>query len=135
MTSNTNQPRTNRIDAAKGIGIALVVYGYVIGGLRGAGIAPKDGALSALFYMTYTLPHAAVLSVVQHVRGDTARESPVRFCPRGFPRIAWPYFLWSIIQLAVVNSLRRRRGATAGSTCTGRAAEFVKAIGIELKIA
>jgi fucose 4-O-acetylase-like acetyltransferase len=105
MTSNTTQPRTNWIDAAKGIGIVLVVFGHSIDGLKDAGIVPKDGALSALFYMIYTF-HMPLFFLLSGVFVETRLANRRADFVRGaFTRIAWPYFLWSIIQLAVVNSL------------------------------
>jgi fucose 4-O-acetylase-like acetyltransferase len=105
VSANTIQSRTDWIDAARGIGIVLVVFGHSIGGLRDAGIVPKDGALSAVFYMIYTF-HMPLFFLLSGVFVETRlAHRRADFVQGAFTRIAWPYLLWSVIQLAVINSL------------------------------
>ncbi len=94
--------RQGWIDAAKGIGILLVVYGHAVDGLTGAGLLGPDGALNASFYVIYTfhMPLFFLLSgllVARRVARDRSR-----FVRRLLPTIAWPYFLWSAIQVTVI---------------------------------
>ena len=104
-TANVSQGRADWIDAAKGIGILLVVFGHVVGGLRDAGLLPQDSEFSTLFYLVYTfhMPMFFLLSGVFVER--RLAKSRADFLHSTLGRIAWPYFLWSSIQLAVINAL------------------------------
>ncbi|MGJ4998914.1 acyltransferase family protein [Bradyrhizobium sp. HKCCYLS3077] len=86
------------IDYARGIGVILVVYGHVLGGLVRPGIFP-DGALAR--WMDYTLytfhmPLFVFLAGlnVQHSLRKGARS----FLESKLWTIAYPYVLWSLIQ-------------------------------------
>jgi fucose 4-O-acetylase-like acetyltransferase len=81
------------------------VCGHVIGGLRDAGLVTDQGAFSALFYLIYTfhMPMFFLLSGI-FVESRLTRSRP-EFLRSTLSRIVWPYFLWSIIQLAVINVL------------------------------
>ncbi|NPU10071.1 acyltransferase [Bradyrhizobium sp. 83012] len=94
-------PETTRmvwIDYARGLGVILVVYGHVLGGLVRPGIFP-DGALAR--WMDYTLytfhmPLFFFLAGlnVQHSLRKGARP----FLESKLWTIAYPYVLWSLIQ-------------------------------------
>ena len=58
--------RLGWVDAAKGIGIVLVVYGHAVDGLRSAGLVPADGWAAFSFYAIYTfhMPLFFLLSVL-----------------------------------------------------------------------
>lgn len=90
------------IDAAKGIGILLVVYGHAIDGLTSAGLAAPGSVLGTNFYTIYTfhMPLFFFLSgllVERRVLRDRGA-----FIARLLPSIVWPYLLWSILQLSII---------------------------------
>jgi fucose 4-O-acetylase-like acetyltransferase len=97
------------LDIAKGIGIVLVVFGHVTNGLVAARIVPATNALTYVYYVIYTfhMPLFFFLSgitVPLSLQGGT----PV-FLRRKLATVAYPYFVWSIIQglvqLTASNSL------------------------------
>ncbi len=95
--------RLGWIDAAKGIGIALVVFGHAVDGLRSAGLMAIDGPLADAFYAIYTfhMPLFFFLSgvlVMRRVERDRAG-----FVRKLVPSIAWPYLLWSTVQLTLIH--------------------------------
>jgi len=94
--------RLGWVDAAKGIGIVLVVYGHAVDGLRSAGLVPADGWAAFTFYAIYTfhMPLFFLLSGL-FVPGRLQRDR-ARFVWRLFPTIAYPYFLWSIVQVTIL---------------------------------
>ncbi|MBR0679801.1 acyltransferase family protein [Roseomonas eburnea] len=94
--------RLDWVDAAKGVGILLVVVGHAIGGLMEGGIEPKTGWFRPLLLVLYFfhMPLFFFLSGLffPHRLGaggaDVAR--------RAMTGIVWPYFLWCSVQILVV---------------------------------
>lgn len=101
------QVRTQWVDVARGLGIVLVVFGHAVAGVISAGLAAPDGLWSAAFYLVYTfhMPlffFLAGLFVQARLKSDAGG-----FVQTAFTRVAWPYLLWSVIQLLVIASLGR----------------------------
>ena len=97
--------RAEWVDVAKGMGILLVVIGHAIGGLLSARLFVQSSGWAAAFYLIYTFHMPlffllAGLFVQQRVAGDAGG-----FVRSAFTRIAWPYLLWSVIQLLVIDAL------------------------------
>jgi fucose 4-O-acetylase-like acetyltransferase len=97
--------RTEWVDVAKGMGILIVVIGHSMGGLLSARLFAPDSGWATAFYLIYTfhMPLFFVLAglfVRQRVAGDADA-----FVRSAFTRIAWPYLLWSVIQMAVIGAL------------------------------
>jgi len=95
------------IDFARGLGVILVVYGHVLGGLVRPGIFP-DGALAR--WMDYTL-YTFHMPLFFFLAGLNVKHS-LRHGARPFLRsklwtIAYPYLLWSLIQGGITMSLAR----------------------------
>jgi fucose 4-O-acetylase-like acetyltransferase len=93
------------VDAAKGLGIVLVVAGHAIDGLLAARLADAQGGWSDAYFAIYTFHMPlffllAGLFVPQRLAGD-----PDGFVHDALVRIAWPYLLWSVVQLAVIGAL------------------------------
>lgn len=90
-------------DAARGIGIVLVVFGHAADGLLNARLASRDGAIGAAYYAIYTfhMPVFFVLAAL-FVRERIGRSG---FVADALARIAWPYVLWSVVQLALIAAL------------------------------
>ncbi len=100
-------PRLPWLDAARGIGILLVVTGHALGGLidspLGAGAAWLRPMLLAIY--TFHMPLFFLLAGVL-VDGRLARD-PGGFRAGLWRSIAWPYFLWSAVQITLIYSLGR----------------------------
>lgn len=101
-------PATDRaqwVDAAKGLGIVLVVLGHAIGGLRDAKLLPTDHALLTVFYVIYTFHMPLFFFLSGLFVEKRLRAQPLPFFRSLFTRIAWPYFLWCSLQLILISLL------------------------------
>lgn len=96
------QSRLIWVDAAKGLGIVLVVTGHALGGMIDAGQVPEPDWFRLLFLVIYTvhMPLFFMLSGL-FVQGRIAR-APGAFLPGVLRTILWPYALWSVVQLTVI---------------------------------
>jgi len=98
MHSVVGQSRLQWVDAAKGLGIILVVYGHVVRGLVASSGFGDQTALSRIDYAIYTfhMPLFFLLAglFAQHSY-DKGRQA---FWIGKLHTIAYPYFLWSLIQ-------------------------------------
>lgn len=114
---DTSAARLRWVDTLKGVGILLVVLGHALGGLIDAGFAPDTTWFRPLFAAIYIF-HMPLfffltgLFVVKRVADD-----PDRFRGRLFSQIAWPYFLWSAVQIVAITmagSLANNPGGPLG---------------------
>jgi fucose 4-O-acetylase-like acetyltransferase len=89
------------MDAARGIGIVLVVVGHVERGLLGSGIA-KGTAWSWLDYAVYSfhMPLFFLIAGLHVPRGLEKGRLP--FLRDKLATVAYPYVLWSLIQGAAL---------------------------------
>lgn len=97
--------RANWVDAAKGLGIVLVVLGHAIDGAASARLLPSGSLWQAAWYWIYTFHMPlffalAGLFVERRVVRDRAA-----FWSGLVPRLVWPYVLWSTVQLLVIGAL------------------------------
>jgi fucose 4-O-acetylase-like acetyltransferase len=93
--------RDRWIDAARGFGIALVVYGHTMRGLFGAGIAEPEGILLFVdrFIYMFHMPLFFFLSgLFLSARPGESAFSLVR---RHVLRLGYVYLIWSTAQLAL----------------------------------
>lgn len=109
------RPRIAWLDAARGIGIVLVVIGHIERGLVGAGIAtaPGWGLFDAALY-TFHMPLFMLLAGINVP--DTLRRGTGRFVADKLRSVAYPYLLWSLLQGGVLVVLSRfvNNGASWG---------------------
>jgi len=103
--ARANADRAAWVDAAKGLGIVLVVAGHAIDGLLAARLADAQGGWSDAYFAIYTFHMPlffllAGLFVRQRLAADASG-----FVHDALVRIAWPYLLWSVVQLAVIGAL------------------------------
>ncbi len=96
---NRAAERVAWLDAAKGLGIVLVVYGHVLRGTASAGIVPLTSPAfqwSDFGVYTFHMPLFFVLAgwTVQY----SLCKGPANFLRGKIPTIIYPYFLWSLIQ-------------------------------------
>ncbi len=97
--------RADWVDVAKGLGIVLVVAGHAIDGLLGAGLADRQGAWGQAFWLIYSfhMPLFFVLAGL-FVQPRVSRDRRA-FAQDIALRIVWPYLLWSVLQLAVIDAM------------------------------
>ena len=92
---------TNRlewVDYAKGIGIILVVFGHVWRGLKAADLAFPAGLYSRVDHWVYSF-HMPLFFVLAGLFAARAAEKPAgAYLVDKLRTIAFPYFLWSLIQ-------------------------------------
>lgn len=112
VTSTTAAPRSDAarqvwIDFARGIGVILVVYGHVLGGLVRPGLFP-DGPLAR--WMDYTL-YTFHMPLFFFLAGLNVQHSLRRgtrpFLAAKAWTIAYPYVLWSLVQGSIIMVLSR----------------------------
>nr|WP_284701388.1 acyltransferase [Rhodoplanes tepidamans] len=98
----TTHHRSFELDAVKGLAIVLVVFGHCLRGLMAAGIVPETSWLHALDYVIYTF-HMPVFFLASGLffRAPAHRLDP-GFWRRKLITIVYPYFVWSILQGAVL---------------------------------
>lgn len=86
------------MDAARGLGIVLVVFGHVERGLNSAGMVPGGSVLFPIDYLLYTfhMPLFFFLAGINAVH--SRRRGPGDFLGGKLWTVAYPYFLWSLIQ-------------------------------------
>ncbi len=94
--------RTDWVDYAKAVGIVLVVYGHVARGVFNAGIKIPGGMYQLFDGIIYSfhMPLFFFLSGLFFHRSFSKRGGG-KFILNKIDVIAYPYFLWSIIQGAV----------------------------------
>lgn len=111
-----NRPHTARkepaerqvwIDFARGIGVVLVVFGHVLGGLIPPGLF-ADGPLAR--WMSYTLYtfHMPLFFFLAGLNVEHSLQRGIRpfLASKGWT-IAYPYVLWSLIQGGIIIALSR----------------------------
>lgn len=107
--------RSIALDVAKGVAIILVVYGHALRGLISAGMIAPDAGIVMSDYIIYTF-HMPLFFFISGLLFNSKRgsEKSREFWWRRAKTIAYPYFLWSLIQggLQVVLS---NSAATNGS--------------------
>lgn len=95
--------RSGWVDTARGLGIVLVVYGHVVGGLVEAGLLPRGGGFAQSYFVLYTfhMPLFFCLSGLFVGRAMARGAGPV--LRQMGQRLVWPYLLWSSVQLGVMS--------------------------------
>jgi len=96
MTASTR--RIAWIDIARGIGIILVVYAHAARGLVLSKVFPPGGTLLAVDTVIYAfhMPLFFILAGL-NIERSVARGRKA-FILNKLETVAWPYFLWSLIQ-------------------------------------
>jgi fucose 4-O-acetylase-like acetyltransferase len=102
--------RIEWLDAARGIGIVLVVFGHVLRGLFGADIA-TDPTWHAIDYKLYTF-HMPLFFLLAGVSVTFGHAQPATdFLKNKVWTVAYPYFLWSLIQGGVMIAMSSHTNA------------------------
>lgn len=99
MNSNA---RVNVIDALKGVGIILVVIGHALGGLIDAGLIPSTDWFRPLFASIYMFHMPLFFFISGIFVSKRLTSDPKKFKYGLITKIAYPYFLWSFIQVTII---------------------------------
>jgi fucose 4-O-acetylase-like acetyltransferase len=91
------------LDVAKGIGILLVVMGHCLGGLHAAGIVEETSIAWFAFYLIYSFHMPLFFFLTGSLVESRILSRPRQFLQSTITRIAYPYFLWGSVQLAVLS--------------------------------
>jgi fucose 4-O-acetylase-like acetyltransferase len=89
--------RVHWIDAAKGLGILLVVFGHDVRGLASGGIIGADTAWEALDRAIYAFHMPLFFFLVGLFLERSARKGAVQFVSGRALRLLWPLALWTWI--------------------------------------
>jgi fucose 4-O-acetylase-like acetyltransferase len=94
--------RKDWVDYAKGIGIIMMVYGHLLSSGYHAGLAiPKHFfEISDSIVYSFHMPLFFLLSGL-FVESSLQKRGPWEYLKDKLLRIAYPYFIWSILQMSV----------------------------------
>lgn len=95
--------RLSYIDAARGVGICLVVYGHVVRGLMSAGLIPESALWLRLDYFLYTFHMPAFFFLAGINVDKSILRGKSKFLGGKFYTIAYPFLLWTSIQAWVMH--------------------------------
>ena len=100
------QNRIAWLDAAKGVGIILVVAFHAIGGFFQAGLLSKGGLFEAAYDIVYTFHMPFFFFLSGLLLEERLRKSGLSALLRSsVSKLLYPCFLWGYIQLGVIYSL------------------------------
>lgn len=103
----TSSERIAWIDAARGIGITLVVFAHVLGGGNARGWF-GDGVAARAIYDYIYLFHMPLFFFISGVVGiDSMRSRPLATIGSRVRGIAWPYLLWGLIGVLMLPLISR----------------------------
>ncbi len=97
-------PRVEWLDAARGVGIMLVVIGHALGGLIDSALGSGFWLGRALFFCIYTFHMPLFMMLSGLLVSERLGRSRKRFRDRLWTGMVWPYFLWSAVQLTVIQA-------------------------------
>ena len=107
--------RADWVDYGKGIGIILVVYGHLLSSGFHAGLKIPEHffILSDSIVYSFHMPLFFFLSGL-FVEGSFQKRGPKSYLLDKFSRIAYPYLIWSVLQVSVevIFSSQTQKGAT-----------------------
>lgn len=99
------RPRVGWVDSARGIGIVLVVAGHALGGLIDSPVGRDAAGFRPLFLAIYTFHMPLFLLLSGLLVPDRLGRGRGPFLRAQLPGVAWPYFLWSIVQFSLIFAL------------------------------
>jgi fucose 4-O-acetylase-like acetyltransferase len=94
--------RIGFLDVAKGMGILLVVMGHCLGGLHDASLLDNTSFGWHVFYFIYCFHMPLFFFLSGSLVEARIRTKPLRFLQANVTRIAYPYFLWGLVQTTVL---------------------------------
>lgn len=97
--------RIGWVDAARGLGILLVVAGHALGGLIDSPIGAGQGGFRLAFFAIYAFHMPLFFLLSGLMVAPRLAKGERRFFGTLLPTLVWPYFLWSAIQFSVIFAL------------------------------
>lgn len=101
------------VDAARGLGIVLVVFGHVTFGLMSADIASEDGYLSVAVNRIYAFHMPLFFFLSGLFVKDKLRSAFREFLSQLMRNVVYPYVVWASLQICVQALLSRFTNAPA----------------------
>jgi fucose 4-O-acetylase-like acetyltransferase len=89
------------LDVARGVGIVLVAYGHVMRGLMSAGLA-DDPWVRYEDYLLYLFHMPLFFFLAGLTAEGSLKKGKSRFLSDKLRTVAYPYFLWSLIQGSIM---------------------------------
>lgn len=102
---STSRARAEWVDVAKGMGIVLVVFGHAVDGVLAARIADPAGGWATSYFAVYSFHMPLFFLLAGLFVAPRLATDAAGFVRSAWLRIAWPYLLWSVIQLGVIGAL------------------------------
>lgn len=90
------------IEGAKGLAIALVVFGHVLGGVLGRGWLDTAGAWRNVYDYVYLFHMPLFFMVSGFFCIEAMRRSPTNAFLSLVGSVAWPYLLWDVLVRAAL---------------------------------
>lgn len=104
INASADAGRVEWLDVARGIGILLVVAGHALGGLIDSALGTDFWQGRLIFFGIYTF-HMPLFMMLSGILVNARLErSPQRFRSRLWSGMVWPYFLWSAVQLTIIQA-------------------------------
>ena len=97
--------RSEWVDAAKGLGIVLVVAGHALIGMIDAGLLRAGGAGGDAHYLIYSFHMPLFFALAGLFVQPRCERDAGGFLRAAFTRVAWPYLLWCSLQSLLIASL------------------------------
>ncbi len=104
VAASADALRVEWLDVARGIGILLVVAGHALGGLIDSALGGDFWLGRALFFCIYTFHMPLFMMLSGLLVNARLERSPKRFRDRLLTGMVWPYFLWSAVQLTIIQA-------------------------------
>lgn len=99
---DVSRGRLDWLDAARGIGIILVVAGHAIGGILSSSLPGKTAILPYADAGIYTFHMDLFFFLSGLTIAARIEKGPDVFLKRNFTKIAYAYAIWSIVQYNVI---------------------------------
>lgn len=107
MSDKVSPQRIVWIDGAKGIAILLVVLAHVWRGLRDAGMLDWNAAYATADFTIYAFHMPAFFLLAGLTTPHSLRKGAPGFLRSKVATVAYPYFVWSLIQGVIMVALAR----------------------------
>lgn len=101
-TPARNGGRLAWLDVAKGIGMILVVGGHALGGIMDSPAGASSEAMRLLFLTIYLFHMPLFFFLSGPMVPGRVEKGQGRFLATILRTIAWPYFLWSVVQYSAI---------------------------------
>lgn len=92
------------VDAAKGIGIVLVVIGHALGGLIDAGITPAPDWFRPAMLVIYAFHMQLFFFLSGLFLPRRLEAGPRGIAQRAVTGLVWPYVLWGSVQILAIHA-------------------------------